>query len=89
MLALEDSDKNTTGLAVEGFLRDKDPVILDTHISFVTMNCPSPHYPPWEEKEPVERGEEEEEEDVTAATTSTPVRRESTGFIAVPQVPNE
>ena len=66
MLALEDSDKNTTGLAVEGFSRDKDPVILDTHLSFVmkttviTLLCPSPHYPPWEEKEPVERGEEEE-----------------------------
>ena len=76
-------------------MRDKDPVILDTRLSFVTMKttvftllCPSPHYPPWEEREPVERGEEEEE-DVTAAATSTPVRRESTGFIAVPQVTNE
>ena len=81
MLALEDSDKNTTGLAVEGFSRDKDPVILDTHLSFVMMKtrvftllCPSPHYPPWEEKEPIERGEEEEEQDVTAAATSTTVR---------------
>ena len=54
-----------------------------------TLLCPSPHYPPWEERELVGRGEEEEEEDVTAAATSTPVRREGTGFIAVPQVPNE
>ena len=48
MLALEDSDKKTTGQ--QGFSRDKDSAILDTRLSFVTMKttvftlfCPSPN----------------------------------------------
>ena len=48
VLALEDSDKKTTGQ--QGFSRDKDSAILDTRLSFVTMKttvftlfCPSPN----------------------------------------------
>ena len=58
-----DSDKKTTGLTVEGFSRDKDSVILDTHLSFVTMKNNSfytalPFIPLptiGEEREPAER----------------------------------
>ena len=95
MLALEDSDKKTTGLALKGFrgIKTQSSLILiefcdDEDNSFYTA-LPFTPLPTMGGKRACRERGRREGGIVKAATTSTPVRRESTGFIAVQQVHNE